>query len=96
MNCALAADTMGMGAGASAVRHPVAALILTLARGLVAVAHVLRRGGERLDGWLAARAKARADSVALLTMSDRELRDIGIDPGRIGAGPEIWRRDWTV
>lgn len=78
------------------VRHPVAAGVSSLARGLAAFARVLGRAAERLDAWFAARAKARADGIALLAMSERELKDIGIDPGRIGAGPETWRRDWSV
>jgi len=94
MSAALAVTAMA--ARASPVRHPVAAGVLSLARGLAAVARVLRRAGERLDAWFAARAKARADSIALLAMSERELKDIGIDPGRIGVGPETWRRDWPV
>lgn len=86
----------GIAVRAAPVRHPVAVGVMSVAHGLIAVARVLRRTAERLDAWFAARAKARADSVALLAMSERELRDIGIDPARIGADPQAWRRDWVT
>jgi len=54
----------------------------------------LARSGQRMDAWLAARAKARDDSLLLEAMSDRELRDIGIDPGRVHSAP--WTRDWPI
>jgi len=47
-----------------------------------------------LDRWLAARDKARDDAYALEAMSDRELRDIGLDPGRINNAQ--WPRDWRL
>lgn len=54
----------------------------------------LTRSAQRMDDWLAARAKARDDSLALEAMSDRELRDIGLDPGRVHPAP--WTRDWPI
>ncbi|MFO1311138.1 MAG: hypothetical protein U1F41_03635 [Burkholderiales bacterium] len=66
---------------------PAAALIAGLGLWLV-------RTSRTLDAWLASRAKARDDSLALESMSERELRDIGIDPGRIR--PAEWTRDWPL
>ncbi len=54
----------------------------------------LIRSSRTLDAWLAARAKARDDSFVLEAMSERELRDIGIDPGRVRAAE--WTRDWPL
>ena len=55
---------------------------------------LLQRTARRLDAWLAARSKAREDAQSLEAMTDRELRDIGIDPARIHPAP--WAKDWTV
>ena len=54
----------------------------------------LHVSARALDAWLAARAKSREDALALESMSDRELRDIGLDPGRINNAP--WERDWRL
>lgn len=54
----------------------------------------LIRTSRSLDAWLARRAKSRDDSAALEAMSARELRDIGIDPGRIHSVE--WTRDWSI
>jgi uncharacterized protein YjiS (DUF1127 family) len=54
----------------------------------------LQRAARRMDAWLAARAKGREDAQALEAMTERELRDIGIDPARIHPAP--WVKDWTV
>jgi uncharacterized protein YjiS (DUF1127 family) len=54
----------------------------------------LHRAARALDTWLAARAKSREDAQALESMSDRELRDIGLDPGRINN--VRWERDWRL
>lgn len=54
----------------------------------------LRRAARRIDAWLGARAKARDDALALEGMTDRELRDIGIDPARIH--PVSWNKDWPL
>lgn len=96
MTCALATDAGAASATPLQHPHPLASAVLRIARVLAAFAGFLGRTGERLDAWLRARAKARDDSVALLAMSERELKDIGIDPARIGVGPDTWRRDWTV
>ena len=66
---------------------PAAALIAQLGLWLI-------RASRTLDAWLAARAKARDDSLALEAMSERELRDIGIDPGRVRSAE--WSRDWPL
>ncbi|MFO1303280.1 MAG: hypothetical protein U1F54_06080 [Burkholderiales bacterium] len=68
-------------------RHaPAAAIVAQLGLWLV-------RSSRVLDAWLASRAKGRDDSLALEAMSERELRDIGIDPARIR--PADWSRDWS-
>jgi uncharacterized protein YjiS (DUF1127 family) len=54
----------------------------------------LRLAARRIDAWLGARTRARADSLALEGMTDRELRDIGIDPARVQPLP--WNRDWPL
>lgn len=54
----------------------------------------LIRTSRTLDAWLARRAKSRDDSAALDAMSERELRDIGLDPAR--ARPAEWTRDWRL
>ena len=56
--------------------------------------HWLQRCARRADAWMAARAKAREDALALEAMSDRELLDIGIDPARVHHVPP--QRDWTL
>jgi hypothetical protein len=48
---------------------------------------------DGLDAWLAARAKSIADSEALAAMSERELRDIGLDPARIHGAAHGYPRD---
>lgn len=77
-----------------AVRHPLAAGVMRLAYWLGQVALALRRAGMHLDGWFATRAKARQDSALLQGMSERELRDIGVDPARLGVRGDAWTRDW--
>jgi uncharacterized protein YjiS (DUF1127 family) len=72
---------------AYAMRHVPAALVFRAGTWL-------QRSARRMDAWLAARGKAREDSGSLDAMSDRELRDIGIDPARTHPAP--WTRDWTV
>ncbi len=96
MSCTLATEAGAASATPLRHLHPLASAVLGVAHALVVLSGVLGRIGERLDAWLRARAKARDDSVALLAMSERELKDIGIDPARIGVGPDTWRRDWTV
>ena len=54
----------------------------------------LHLSARLLDGWLAARAKSLDDARALEAMSDRELRDIGLDPRRINNAQ--WVEDWRL
>jgi len=54
----------------------------------------LHLSARLLDGWLAARAKSLDDARALEAMSDRELRDIGLDPRRINNAQ--WVEDWKL
>jgi uncharacterized protein YjiS (DUF1127 family) len=72
---------------AYALRHAPAVVVWKTGQWLL-------RAARRLDGWLAARAKARDDARCLQAMSDRELLDIGIDPARIH--PVTPARDWTI
>lgn len=78
------------------IRHPAAAALVRVAIALTSVARMLRSTARHLDASLAARAKAADDSLALLAMSERELRDIGIDPVRLGTMPDRWTRDGAV
>jgi hypothetical protein len=78
-------------------RYATAAWVWKMGAALQAGAAWLRASAQRLDGWLAAREKAASDADALCAMSERELRDIGIDPGRNrGAAGDAWARDWVV
>ena len=70
-------------------RYSTAALV-------VRAADILYATAQRLDGWLASRAKATDDNLALQAMSERELRDIGIDPARVHGGVPIRLNDWAV
>jgi len=79
-----------------ATRHPLAAVVLRLAQWLGRSALALRRARMQLDTWFAARAKARVDSTTLQGMSERELRDIGLDPARLGLQSVPWTRDWPM
>lgn len=72
---------------AYAMRHAPAAFIWKAGKWL-------QHSARRMDAWLAARAKSREDSQSLDAMSDRELRDIGIDPARVHPAP--WVTDWTM
>ena len=79
-----------------AIRHPMAAGVLRLAYWLGHGALAMRHAGMQLDAWLATRAKARDDSNTLQGMSERELRDIGLDSARLGLQTPAWTRDWPV
>ncbi len=81
---------------AAPARYRTAAALLRLAVLLAGLARRLRSAARLLDAWLAARAKAEDDNRALVAMSERELRDIGIDPVRLGTMPDRWTRDWSV
>jgi uncharacterized protein YjiS (DUF1127 family) len=74
-----------------------AAWMSKVASGLVACAAAVRRNAQRLNAWTLARDKAADDHYALLAMSERELRDIGIDASQIRAVTKgDWVRDWAV
>lgn len=78
-------------------RHTTAAWMWKVGAALHAGSGWLRAGAKRLDAWLAARDRAASDADALCAMSERELRDIGLGPTRIGRAPaEGWARDWSV
>ena len=70
-------------------RHSAAAFVIRAADALYACA-------QRLDAWLAARAKSADDNIALLAMNERELRDIGIDPARVHGGTLPRLNDWPA
>ena len=76
-------------------RHAAATLIWKTADTLHAGAEALHAYAQRLDAWLAERAKSADDRSALQAMSERELRDIGVDPARV-RGPEHCLRDWAA
>jgi len=61
------------------IRHPEAAILYGLGTVLVAGARGVRRAAHRLDAWLEARRHSADARAALSEMSDRELRDIGLD-----------------
>jgi uncharacterized protein YjiS (DUF1127 family) len=62
---------------------------------LAAALCALRTFVQRADAWLAARKRAREDRRTLAAMSDRELRDIGIDRGSVAAVADgAWTRDY--
>ena len=77
-------------------RHAPATFIWKAAEALRAGADALHRSAQRLDAWLAARAKSSDDRDALRAMSERELRDIGLDPARVHGPAEPWLRDWAA
>ena len=77
-------------------RHPSAALLASIGRGLHAVAITLHATAERLDQWLARRKRAAEDLDALASMSERELRDIGIRHASIESIAHLgWTGDLT-
>jgi len=58
--------------------HPSTALMFRIGCFMYDAARALWRLSERLDAWIAARAKASDDGRALSEMSEYELRDIGV------------------
>jgi len=64
-------------------RHPLAAVLVGLGNVLHDGAAALRTLGQQVDGWLLHRRRAAADRHELVRMSDRELRDIGVDRASI-------------
>lgn len=76
-------------------RYAAAAWVWKVGLALHAGSAWLGAIAQRLDARLAARDRAAADAAALCAMSERELRDIGIDRGFIGrAAGDAWARDW--
>jgi uncharacterized protein YjiS (DUF1127 family) len=67
-----------------AIRHPEAALLHELAVLLRKSAGKVSVAAHDLDAWLEARRLAAAARRDLAEMSDRELRDIGLDRADIG------------
>ena len=67
------------------IRHPQAALLQELALLLRTNARKLSSAAHDLDAWLETRRLAAAAQRDLAEMSDRELRDIGLDRADIGA-----------
>ena len=59
-------------------RHPVTAPLYQLAAFLSSAEHRLRASATRLDAWLVERRAASTARRDLSSMSDRELKDIGI------------------
>ena len=68
-----------------AIRHPEAALLQELALLLSRGARKVGAAAHDLDAWLEARRLAAAARRDLAEMSERELRDIGLDRADIGA-----------
>src|SRR5947208_16312682 len=68
-----------------AIRHPEAAVLQGFAVLLLAGACKVSLAAQKLDAWLEARRLAADARRALSAMSDRELRDIGLDRGDIAA-----------
>jgi uncharacterized protein YjiS (DUF1127 family) len=66
------------------IRHPEAALLHELAALLSTSARKVSSAAHDLDAWLEARRLAAAARRDLAEMSDRELRDIGLDRADIG------------
>ena len=67
-----------------AIRHPEAALLHELALLLSKTARKVGTAAHDLDAWLEARRLAAAARRDLAEMSERELRDIGLDRADIG------------
>lgn len=67
-----------------------AILIHAVAAALEAVARVLEAAALRLDAWREARRRAVQARIDLAAMSERELRDIGLDRGQVDAVAEGW------
>jgi uncharacterized protein YjiS (DUF1127 family) len=63
-----------------------------LAHAWVAFAHAAKLRWNALDARMAAHKRAARDHCDLAEMSDRELKDIGIDRASISA---VASRDWT-
>lgn len=68
-----------------AIRHPEAAVLYGFAVLLRTGAHRVSTAAVKLDAWLEARRLAADAWRDLSEMSDRELRDIGLDRADVGA-----------
>ncbi len=73
-----------------ALRTSPGILIHALAAALAAAAHALGAVAARVDARLEARRRAAQDRLDLARMSNRELRDIGLDRGQIDAVADGW------
>jgi uncharacterized protein YjiS (DUF1127 family) len=67
-----------------AIRHPEAAVLHGFAVLLHAGARRVSLAAQKLDAWLEARRLAADARRDLSEMSDRELRDIGLDRADVG------------
>lgn len=67
------------------IRHPEASALHDFAVLLSKTARTIGTAAHNLDGWLEARRLAAAARRDLAEMSDRELRDIGLDRADIRA-----------
>lgn len=72
--------------------RPAPGTLSRLALTAIAAAQALYAAAEALDAWLARRRRASEDRDALASMSERELRDIGVSRG---STDEIAAGDWT-
>jgi uncharacterized protein YjiS (DUF1127 family) len=81
-------------------QHLAAATLFRIGSLLHAGARVLRKAAESLDRFIAARRKSIEDRRALVEMSARELRDIGVcdaqlySRGNVDARPAYERGEW--
>jgi len=67
-----------LGTSCDSSPHPATAALYWLAAFLRSAEHRIRGCATRFDAWLEARRTARQARRDLSSMSDRELRDIGI------------------
>ena len=72
------------------IRHPEAAVLHELAVLLAKTARRIGTAAQDLDAWLEARRLAAAARRDLAEMSERELRDIGLDRADIRAVASGW------
>lgn len=75
-----------------ALTRSPAILIHGIARAMESGSRTLGAVALRVDAWLEARRRAAAARIDLARMSDRELRDIGLDRGQIDAVADGWSR----
>jgi uncharacterized protein YjiS (DUF1127 family) len=82
---ALGAEFREINVTTHAIRHPEAAVLHSFALLLRAGAHRVSAAALELDAWLEARRLAADAWRDLSEMSERELRDIGLDRADLGA-----------